>query len=121
MSFRLHNIHISNYFFTQTLNELNLWKNEIGDKGAEHLSATLQNNTVSRIFSSSTQKTQIDFSTQTLTKLNLGWNLIGEKGAEHLSAALRNNTVSRIVFFFHTKDTDRLLHTDTHQIKSRIQ
>ena len=96
MSFHLHNIHKSNYFFTQTLNVLNLQLNHIGEKGAEHLSAALRNNTVSRIFSSSTQKTQIDFFTQTLTKLNLWNNQIGDKGAEHLSAALRNNTVSRI-------------------------
>ena len=95
MSFHLHNIHISNYFFTQTLTELNLDANQIGHKGAEHLSAALRNNTVSRIFSS-TQKTQIDFFTQTLKELSLDINQIGEKGAEHLSAALRNNTVSRI-------------------------
>ena len=96
MSFHLHNIHKSNYFFTQTLTELNLRHNQIGDKGAEHLSAALRNNTVSRIFSSSTENTQIDFFTQTLTVLNLCWNQIGDKGAEHLSAALRINTVSRI-------------------------
>ena len=51
---------------------------------------------MSRIFSSSTQKTQIDFFTQTLTVLNLRNNEIHDIGAEHLSAALRNNTVSRI-------------------------
>ena len=51
---------------------------------------------MSRIFSSSTQKTQIDFFTQILIELNLGYNQIGGKGAEHLSAALRNNTMSRI-------------------------
>ena len=96
MFFHLHNIHISNYFLKQTLTELNLSSNKIGATGAEHLSAALRNNTVSRIFSSSTQKTQIDFFTQTLNTLNLGDNEIGEKGAEHLSAALRNNTVSRI-------------------------
>ena len=96
MSFRLHNIHIYNYFFTQTLSELNLQRNQIGDKGTEHLSAALRNNTVSRIFSPSIQKIQIDFSTQTLTKLSLAWNSIGEKGAEHLADALGNNTVSLI-------------------------
>ena len=89
-------------FFTQTLTQLYLFSllqsNQIGDKGAEHLSSALRNNTVSRIFSSSStqKKTQIDFFTQTLTQLNLGSNQIGEKGAEHLSSALRNNTVSRI-------------------------
>ena len=60
------------------------------------MSAVLRNNTVSRIFSFSTQKTQIDFFTQTLNTLNLYWNKIGDKGAEHLSAALRNNTVSGV-------------------------
>ena len=70
-----------------------MW-NKIGDKGEEHLSAALRNNTVSRVFFSSTQKTQIDFFTQTVTELCLGWNQIGDKGAEDLSAALRNNTVS---------------------------
>ena len=83
-------------FFTQTLTELNLGLNEIGEKGAEHLSAALRNNTVSRIFSSSTQKTQKDFFTQTLNTLELRRNQIGAKGVEHLSAALRTNTVSRI-------------------------
>ena len=96
MSFRLHNIHISNYFYTQKLNTLDLRGNRIRHKKAEHLSAGLRNNTVSRIFSSSTQKTQIDFFTQTLNTLNLQHNEIGDKGAEHLSAALGNNTVSRI-------------------------
>ena len=68
------------------------------------MSAALRNNTVSRIFSFSTQNTQIGLFTQTLTVLNLGLNKIGEKGAEHLSAALQNNTVSRI-FFFSTQKT----------------
>ena len=72
-----------------------MW-NKIGDKGAKHLSAALRNNTVSRVFSSSTQKTQIDFFTQTLNTLDLTGNQIGDKGAEHLFAALGNNTVSRI-------------------------
>ena len=94
MSFNLHNIHISNYFYTQTLTILDLTNKRIGDRGAENLSAALRNNTVSGIFFSSAQKTQIDFFTQTLNTLDLYGNQIGEKGAEHLSAALRNNTVS---------------------------
>ena len=81
------------------------------------MSAALRNNTVSRIFSSSTQKTQIDFFTQTLKELHLLANQITDKGAEHLSAALRNNTVSRI-FSSPTQNTDRLFHTDTQGITS---
>ena len=61
------------------------------------MSAALRNHTVSRIFSSSTQKIQIDFFTQTLNTLNLQFNEIGEEGAEHLSAALGSNTVTRIL------------------------
>ena len=51
---------------------------------------------MSRILSSSTQNTQIDYFTKTLTELKFQLNQIGDKGAEHLSAALRNKTVSRI-------------------------
>ena len=76
------------------------------------MSAGLRNNTVSRIFSSSAQKTQIDFSTQTLNTLDLSRNEIGEKGAEHLSAALRSNTVSRI-FSSSTQKTQIELFTQT--------
>ena len=60
------------------------------------MSAALRDNTVSRIFSSSTQKIQIELFTQTLNTLELSANQIGDRGAEYLSAALRNNTVSRI-------------------------
>ena len=68
------------------------------------MSAALRNNTVSRIFPSSTHNTQIDLFTQTLNTLELSSNKIGEKGAEHLSAALRDTTVSG-VFSFLTQKT----------------
>ena len=76
-------------FFTQTLTELNLYENKIGAEGAKYLSGALRVNTVSRIFSSSTQKTHSDFFTQTLNTLNLQYNKIRAQGAKRLPDALR--------------------------------
>ena len=60
------------------------------------MSDALRENRVSPIFSSSTQKTQIDFFTQTLNTLHLSQNQIGAQGAEDLSDPLRVNRVSGI-------------------------
>ena len=83
-------------FFTQTLNTLNLEDNQIGAQGAKDLSDALRVNTVSRIFSSSTQQTQMNFFAQTFNTLYLDDNQIGTQGAKHLYDALRLNRVSRI-------------------------
>ena len=55
------------------LTELNLFNDDIGDGGAEHIAGALKCNT-------------------TLLQLNLGFNNIGEDGAKHIADALKYNT-----------------------------
>ena len=112
-------------FFTQTLTgikSLHFETIEIGEKGAEHLSSALRNNTVSRIFSSSStqKKTQIDFFTQTLTVLNLSeQSNRRQRSRTFVFCTSKQHSESNFLFFFNTKkDTNRLFHTDTHCIKS---
>ena len=83
-------------FYTQVLNTLNLDNNQIGVQGAKDLFDALRENRVSRIFSSSTQKTHSDFFTQILNELNLRLNQIAAERAKHLFDALRVNRVSPI-------------------------
>jgi hypothetical protein len=59
------------HFFTQTLTTLDLYWNEIGDEGAQHLVDALQNNTVILFVFSSLSYHRLHFSTQILTTLNL--------------------------------------------------
>ena len=82
-------------FFTQTLTELHLNSNQIGDEGAQNLCAALRNNAVNRNFSSSTQKAQIEFFTQTLTELHLDCNQIGKKLMNEVKQLIERNRRTR--------------------------
>ena len=104
-------------FRTQTLNTLNLFKNQIGAKGAKCLSDAIQVNRVSRIFSSSTQ---IDFRTQTLNTLDLEVNEIGAEGAKCLSDAIQVNRVSPIFSSSTHKSTFEHRHS-THSISEGMK
>tara|TARA_R110002126_G_scaffold173969_3_gene322563 strand:+ start:24730 stop:26610 length:1881 start_codon:yes stop_codon:yes gene_type:complete len=84
-----------------TLTALDLWGYQMGDRGAEHLAAALEENTT--LTSLDLHDNQIsDRGAEhlaavleeniTLTALNLGGNEIGAAGAEHLAAALKVNT-----------------------------
>ena len=77
--------------FSHRHSTLDLRVNKIGAQGAEHLSAALRNNTVSRIFPSSIQ---IDFFTQTLNTLDLAENQIGDKLMNELDQLIKRNAKS---------------------------
>ena len=62
----------------QTLKEIDIDRNEIGDNGAKFLAQLLQNNTV------------------VIEKISIAENHIQDDGAQHLALALRNNRVSII-------------------------
>ena len=85
------------------------------------MSSALRNNTVSRIFSSSStqKKTQIDFFTQTLTVLNLfEQSNRRERSRTFVFCTSKQHSESNFLFFFNTKkDTNRLFHTDTHSLE----
>ena len=72
----------------------------MGDKGAEHLSDVLRDDTVIFLVSSFTKYIHIYFFTQALTTLLVKNNQIGDKGAEHLAAALGHDTMIFILSSF---------------------
>ena len=96
--------------FAQTLTTLDLYDNQIGNKGAEHLGVALRRNSVrvetrKQVYSSWFRLFFVI--SQTLTTLGLSMNQIGDKGAEHLGVALltnsvrvepRNNCIDRVFF-----------------------
>lgn len=90
LSLNLSYIHLSS--FIQTLTELDLSYNEIGDAGATHLFISLLTNTV-KSFSHNFSHFNFYFFTQTLTTLILSSNQIGHTGIYYLACAVRNNTV----------------------------
>ena len=84
-----------------SLTSLNLYKNSIGDEGADSLSQALRVNTSLtslNFFENSIGDEGADSLSQalrvntSLTSLNLSWNYICHKGADSLSQALRVNT-----------------------------
>ena len=107
-------------FFTQTLTQLSLGLNEVGEKGAEHLSTALRNNTVSRIFSSLHRRHRSTFSYRHWTHSN---SLRTKSETKEQNICLLHFEPTQWVEFslLHTEDTDRLFHTDTHRIKSPQQ
>ena len=88
------------HYFPQTLTYVDLYANEIGDQGAEHLANALQQNKVTRfillffLFNHSFTILQI------LITLNLEHDKIGDQGAEHLANALQQNKVTQFVLLF---------------------
>lgn len=81
--------------YEQTLTELYLMGNRVGDKGAEYLASALQSNEVRSLSNRSFthMKVYIAKHKQTLRHLSLFGNLIGNKGAQHLTDVLKKNKV----------------------------
>ena len=80
----------SHWLVHQPLAVLDLWNNQISERGAEHLSDALCSNQVASeryIF------LHLLVSIETLTTVNIGVNPLGAKGAEHFSRVLRQNQV----------------------------
>ncbi len=82
-------------YFTQTLEDLNLYGNKIGATGMQYLSDALRNNKVTYL--SSTLLISLLYFTQTLTTLNLAQNQIEDTGVQHLADALKNNNVIHLL------------------------
>ncbi|CAM4768322.1 unnamed protein product [Rotaria magnacalcarata] len=74
-----------------TLNTVDLSRNEIGDKGAQHLANALQPRLIKTDPFTACLLT-------TLTILDLRYNQIGDRGAQHLANALQHNTVIIILY-----------------------
>ena len=124
------------FYFIQTLTTLNLYDNQIGAEGAQHLSDALLHNTVRQkhLFFLSlllllSYPTAFYF-IQTLTTLDLSFNQIRAEGAKHLSDALLHNTVRQKHLFFLSLCLSLapsllpncfLLHTDTHCTRPLLQ
>ena len=71
-----------------TLEELNLWNNQVSDLGVQSLSSTLANNSV-------------------LRSVALGQNGISDVGAGHLAEMLKTNTTLTRLWLFHNEIGDR--------------
>ena len=71
-----------------TLEELNLWNNQVSDSGVQSLSQALVNNSV-------------------LRSIGLGQNRISDVGAEHLAKMLKTNTTLTRLWLFHNEIGDR--------------
>lgn len=71
-----------------TLEELNLWNNQVSDLGVQSLSLALAKNTV-------------------LRSIALGRNRISDTGAEHLAEMLKTNTTLTRLWLFHNELGDR--------------
>jgi Ran GTPase-activating protein (RanGAP) involved in mRNA processing and transport len=72
-----------------TLEELNLWNNQVSDLGVQSLSqALLMNNSV-------------------LRSIGLGQNRISDVGAQHLAEMLKTNTTLTRLWLFHNEIGDR--------------
>jgi Ran GTPase-activating protein (RanGAP) involved in mRNA processing and transport len=96
-------LHLSIHFFDfhiQSITQLNLSRNNIGDEGAKHLAEVLRNNKVIHCTSSSISFIYFHFHIQTITQLNLEFNRIGDEGAKYLAEVLRNNQVSYFVYWY---------------------
>ncbi len=87
--------HLSLSYFTQTLEDLSLYGNNIGATWAQYLSDVLRNNKVT--YFSSSLLTSLLYFTQTLTTLNLIRNEIEDTGAQHLADALRSNNMRHLI------------------------
>ena len=112
---------------TQTLTlTLDLYDNQIGEKGAQSIADALRTNTVSLFLllthsPSHPHPHHRRLLTQTLTTLNLYDNEIGEKGAQSIADALRTNTVSLFLLTHspsHPHSPSTPSHTDTHHTRS---
>ncbi|CAF3717566.1 unnamed protein product [Adineta steineri] len=84
-----------------TLTKLNLYENQIGDKGAQYLGEALQNNKVLTILNFSSNRIgdkgaqylgEALHNNKALTELELCENQIGDKGTQYLGEALKKNT-----------------------------
>ncbi len=78
------------YHLIKSLTTLNLYYNQIGDKGAQEFADVLKHNTVKSLFFSSIFYI---YNSQTLTKLNLSSNEINSEGIQYLANALKHNKV----------------------------
>lgn len=98
----------------QTLTRLELYQNEIGDQGAEHLLDALKHNSViSSLLDVSHKSFIIHSLIQTLTGLDLHQNQIGDQGAQHLADALKNNRVIPSLLDFSKKFYNSSAKADT--------
>lgn len=81
----------------QTLKEIYLYGNKIGDEGVKSLAEILRNKTVIKFLFLYFLYTKYSFlHIQALEKVELSRNGITNDGAQYLALALRNNTVTLI-------------------------
>ena len=80
----LHFFHFHLSLFIQTLKELYLYSNQIGDKGAQSIGEALQKNTVRQNQSLHFFHFHLSLFIQTLKEIDLHQNQIGDKGAQSI-------------------------------------
>jgi Ran GTPase-activating protein (RanGAP) involved in mRNA processing and transport len=98
-------------YFTQMITTLDLYYNQIGVQGSQHLANALKQNTVKPhtlivLF--------IHYYLQTLTTLDLSHNKIGNQGVQYLANALQHNKVTSSLS---RSIIHRVFHSDTHHTK----
>ena len=83
----------------QTLEELDLEENNIGEKGIEYLQNNLEDHRIVIIFALSSLSF-LYFFIQKVTENYPEVEYIGSENAQHLADAFRNNTVNIIIIAF---------------------
>ena len=88
---RISSLSSSNTSTSNILPSSDLFNNQIGALGAQHLADALRNNTVTLFLSSSLSYPHLHFFTQTLTTLNLYNNQIGDKLSDRIKELIKRN------------------------------
>ena len=103
---KLLSLHFSETFhdtFVQTITQLDLGYNHIGDKGARYIADVLRKNKVTSIlYFLICSYIYFDNFTQTLTFLDLTLRRITDTEATYLADGLRENSVILFLSFFHS-------------------